>query len=113
MLSLPYEIQDGRHIYNQFVIRAKNRDGLLNYFKEQGIGSEIYYPVPLHLQECFKDLGYKKGDFPVSEAAADETLALPIYPELTEAMISRVVEVIRWFYQDPAFLSSPRKRGSK
>lgn len=85
-------------VFNQYVIRARKRDGLRDYLKTSGVGSEIYYPLPLHLQRCFKYLGYKKGDFPVSEKAAKETLALPIYPELEKEEISYVVSAIAGFY---------------
>ena len=98
-VELPLDSGHGRHIYNQFVIRARRRDELQAYLKSQQIGSAIYYPLPLHLQECSQDLGYQPGDFPVSEAAAKETLALPIYPELTEAMLERVVEAVTDFYK--------------
>ena len=97
-VQLPAAVTN-RHIYNQFVIRAQNRDGLSAHLRSRDIGTEIYYPVPLHLQECFRDLGYKAGDFPESERAAKETLALPIYPELSDAMAARVVEVIDEFYR--------------
>jgi dTDP-4-amino-4,6-dideoxygalactose transaminase len=90
-LALPVELPQRRHVYNQFVVRAKRRDQLLDNLKAQQIGCEIYYPLPLHLQECFAALGYREGDFPVSEAAAKEVLALPIYPELTEAQIKTIV----------------------
>jgi len=87
------------HIYNQYVIRIDKRDELRKYLTEKDIGTEIYYPVPFHLQECYKDLKYIKGDFPVSEMCADKSLALPIYPELEEEQIEYVVEMIRRFYE--------------
>lgn len=87
------------HVYNNFVIRVKERDALKNFLKERGVPSEIYYPSPLHLQPAFKNLGYKQGDFPESEAAAKEVLAIPIYPELTEAQLRRVVQAISDFYE--------------
>lgn len=79
------------HIYNQYVVRVPDRDGRREKMKQAGIGTEIYYPVPLHMQECFKELGYSRGDMPESEKASDETLALPIYPELTEEMQDYVI----------------------
>ena len=85
------------HIYNQYVIRVENRDELRKYLTENEIGTEIYYPVPFHLQECFADLGYKKGDFPVSESCAADTVALPIYPELTNEQIEFTVKTISDF----------------
>jgi dTDP-4-amino-4,6-dideoxygalactose transaminase len=96
---LPIEAGFGRHIYHLYMIRAKYRDELSAYLKTHGIGNEIYYPVPLHLQECFINMGFKPGDFPNSERAAKETLALPIFPELSDAMLSRIVDTIVEFHE--------------
>jgi len=98
-VSLPVEAPNRTHIYNQFVIRVPRRDQLKAHLDARGIGTEIYYPVPFHLQECFQSLGYKHGAFPNAEAAAHDSLALPIYPELTEAQQSAVVTAIRTFYR--------------
>ena len=103
-MSLSVELPERRHIYNQFVIRAHQRDELAAFLAAHQIGAEIYYPLSLHQQECFAGLGLQEGDHPHSEKAAKESLALPIYPELTPPMIERVVSCIQDFYQGAARL---------
>ena len=99
-IELPFE-SEGRHIYNQFVIKiSQKRDELKTYLTNQGIGCEIYYPVPLHIQECFRYLGYRPEDCPVSIEAAARTIALPVYPELRYEQIEYVVENIGSFCKD-------------
>jgi dTDP-4-amino-4,6-dideoxygalactose transaminase len=97
-IVLPTDSGFGRNIYHLYIIRTKFRDDLATFLKEHGISCEIYYPIPLHLQECFTGMGYKTGDFPDSEKAAKETLALPVYPELTDDQLIRVVETISEFF---------------
>ena len=94
--AAPYQT---RHIYNQYTLRCQRRDELRHALTAEGIGTEIYYPLPLHLQKCFADLGYRAGDFPVSERYAHEVLSLPIYPELAEPELDRVADAIAAFYR--------------
>ena len=95
-ITVPQDVAG--HIYNQFVIRCARRNELQTFLREQDIETEIYYPVPLHLQTCFAELGYRKDAFPIAESAADQVLALPVYPELSEAQQTYVVDKICEFY---------------
>jgi dTDP-4-amino-4,6-dideoxygalactose transaminase len=97
-LVLPREVQGAKHVWHQYVIRAPKRNALLEFLAARRIGSEIYYPIPLHLQEALKELGYAEGDFPEAERAAREVLALPIFPELREDEQETVVAAIAEFY---------------
>jgi dTDP-4-amino-4,6-dideoxygalactose transaminase len=92
------------HIYNQYTIRARKRDELQEFLKANGVGTEVYYPLPLHLQECFRDLGQAKGAFPVSEEAADAALSIPVYPELSQEQKEYVVAKIGEFYKKSALV---------
>ncbi len=96
-VTLPKELPGQHHVFNQYVIRSGRRDALRNHLVDRGIGTEIYYPAPLHLQECFAELGYRKNDFPESELAAAESLALPMFPYLTEEQQAGVVNAIKEF----------------
>ena len=99
VLKIPARSVDKSHVFNNYVVRVERRDELKQFLAENGIQSEIYYPLPLHLQNCFTDLGYRKGDFPHAELAASQVLALPLYPELTSAQQESVVTTIRAFYR--------------
>jgi dTDP-4-amino-4,6-dideoxygalactose transaminase len=98
-VTLPPTAPGNFHVYNQFTVRVPKRDELRTFLKEKGVGTEVYYPLPMHLQNCYRDLGHQKGSFPLSEGAAEEVMSLPIYPELTEAQQSYVVEMIAEFYK--------------
>lgn len=97
-VTLPKTEAGNFHVFNQFTIRAQKRDELKAHLKDKGVGTEIYYPVPMHLQNCFKELGCQKGSLPVSERAAEEVLSLPIYAELTDDQLAYVVDQIAAFY---------------
>lgn len=97
-VTLPTTDSGNVHVFNQYTIRARARDALMTHLKERNIGHRVYYPVPLHLQECYQPLGYQKGDLPVSERAAQEALSLPIYPELTDEQMEQVVASIGEYY---------------
>lgn len=100
VLGLPVALSGRGHTFNQFVIRAPRRDELKQHLIDRGIGCAVYYPLPLHLQPCFSALGYAEGEMPVAERASREVLALPVFPELTEAEIGEVVGAIAEFYKD-------------
>ncbi len=87
-------INHNYHIYNQYIVSTPHRDALQRYLNAKNIGTAIYYPLPLHLQGCFADLGYRKGDFPISEASAEQTLAIPVYPELKGDQMQYVVDMV-------------------
>ena len=99
-ITPPHVREGARHIFHQYIIRVPSarRGALLEHLKQNGVGTKVYSPVPLHLQPCFAELGYKEGDFPESERAARETLALPMYPELTRTQQEYVVETLQRFF---------------
>jgi dTDP-4-amino-4,6-dideoxygalactose transaminase len=98
-VQLPVEPRHVHHVYNQFVIRVQQRDEMRDHLLRRGIPTEIYYPLPLHLQPAFRYLGYRAGEFPHAESASHEVLALPIFPELTEAQQKAVVDAISDFFR--------------
>jgi len=100
-IEVPFVRSNARHIFHQFVVRVRGgrRDALREHLRECGVGTDVYYPVPLHLQECFSYLGYKEGDLPVGKTAAKETLALPVYPELTDEQQDYVVSKVAEFFR--------------
>ncbi|NOZ94854.1 MAG: DegT/DnrJ/EryC1/StrS family aminotransferase [Acidobacteria bacterium] len=97
-LVLPVAVEGRGHTFNQYVVRVRRRDELRAYLAERGVGAAVYYPLPLHLQPCFRDLGYGEGDFPVAEQASREVLALPVFPEMTPAEQEEVVGTIAAFF---------------
>lgn len=97
-IKIPKRLTGYRHIFNQYILQMKERDALLKHLQNNNIGCEIYYPVTFNNQECFEYLGYKKGEFPVAEKAADETIAIPIYPELTADQKEYILDTIKKFY---------------
>jgi dTDP-4-amino-4,6-dideoxygalactose transaminase len=100
-VTLPTEPRERRHIFNQFVIRTDRRDALKQHLDARGVGNAVYYPVPFHLQPCFADLKYQPGAFPHAERAANESLAIPIYGELTSEQQQSVVDAIAEFFSEP------------
>jgi len=98
-VKIPHRVNGGRHIFNQYILQVSDRDELLKFLQGKNIGCEVYYPVTFNNQECFKYLGCKKGDFPLSEKAADETIAVPIYPELSTAQKDYVLDCITEHYK--------------
>ncbi|MEJ2718983.1 MAG: DegT/DnrJ/EryC1/StrS family aminotransferase [Deltaproteobacteria bacterium] len=99
LLRLPVELPGRRHVFNQFVVRLERRDALQDYLNAHHIGTAVYYPLPLHLQDCFEALGYRRGSLPVSEQASREVLALPVYPGLNEVQRNKVIHCVREFFR--------------
>ena len=98
-VRLPIIHPEADSIFNQFTLMVERRDELLQYLRDNGIGCAIYYPKPLHIQECFSNLSYKKGDLPISEKASDSVISIPIYSELTIEQQDYIIEKIRAFYK--------------
>lgn len=99
-IVVPFEDENCKHVYHQYVIRCERRDELAKYLNEKGIGTAIYYPIPVHLLEVYKSLGYKEGDLPISDKACEKALALPMFPELTTEQQEYVVQCIKDFYNN-------------
>jgi len=99
-VTTPLIKKEAWSVYNQYTIKAADRDDLLNYLRERGVGCAIYYPLPLHLQKCFECLGYSEGDFPVSETVSKEVISIPVFGELTEEELTEVVSTIKEFYAE-------------
>jgi len=99
-VSVPKSKPYMRHVYHQYVIRVKDRDDLQKFLNSRGIGTTVYYPLPLHLQKCYENLGYKEGDFPEAEKASKEALALPMWPEMANEEVDYVIENVKEFYNN-------------
>jgi dTDP-4-amino-4,6-dideoxygalactose transaminase len=97
-LRLPSEAEGARHVYHLYTVRSERRDGLAAYLRDSGVASAVMYPLPLHLTQAYEFLGHGRGDFPVSEAACEQILSLPIFPELADELVDHVVEQVRGFY---------------
>ncbi len=101
-VGLPARSRDGSHVYCLFTVRCAQRDSLRHHLRERGIGTEVYYPLPLHLQEAYRDLGHREGDLPVSEMLCKQVISIPVYPELSSEQVDRVAEAILEFVRGPA-----------
>jgi len=99
-LQLPRPGKDGEHVFHLYTILAEDREELRGYLKSRGVGTGVYYPAPLHLQPAYADLGYTKGEFPVSESACERNLSLPMYPELSDEQIHYVAQAVRNFFEE-------------
>lgn len=98
-IKIPFHAPDRKHIYHLYIVQAEERDALMKHLKENGVSTGVYYPLPLHLQEVYKDLEYEEGSIPTAEYVSKRTLALPLYPEMTEAQVDQVVQVIKQFFE--------------
>jgi dTDP-4-amino-4,6-dideoxygalactose transaminase len=110
---LPGPSRDGSHVYCLFTIRCAARDELRRHLRERGIGTEIYYPLPLHLQEAYRDLGYREGELPVSEMLCRQTLSIPVYPELTREQVDRVADAVVEFVRGRARVGTEEAVGQE
>jgi len=98
LVQIPVSLENRLHAYHQYPIVTDDRDGLQGFLKENGVASAIYYPLPLHLQECFRNLGYNKGELPISEKTSENILSLPIFPEMTDGQIEYVIGTVKKYF---------------
>jgi dTDP-4-amino-4,6-dideoxygalactose transaminase len=98
-LILPVENQGARHVYHIYLVRTKNRVGLMKHLVDNGVSPFIHYPLPPHLQEAYNELGYAKGDFPLAEEIAETCLSLPLYPGLTDEQIDHIIYSVKSFFE--------------